>query len=89
MVVSTSDSRIGRGFGGCGSLILLAVILIEARMALTREHGDLLNVLELSVALAVKASPEVGYKDLSSFVQPDPPAVKGRLIPEAWEAFRE
>ena len=58
-------------------------------MALTCKHGDFLNVLERSIALAVETGPEIRDENLSSFVQPDPPAVEGCLVSEAWEAFRE
>lgn len=58
-------------------------------MALTRKHGDLLNVLKRPVALTVEAGPEICDENLGPLVQPDPPAVESRLIAEARKTFCE
>ena len=36
-----------------------------------REHGDLINVVEVAEALALEAGPEVGYQDLCALVETD------------------
>jgi hypothetical protein len=53
----------------------------------TCKHGDLLNVIELSVAFSVEAGPQVSDEDLRSLVQSDSPALERRLVPKAGEAL--
>ena len=50
-----------------------------------RKHGDLVNIPELSVVLALKAGPQISNKDLGSFASP----FKDVLIAEAVEVPRQ
>lgn len=57
--------------------------------ALTCKHGDLVNVTELPEVLAIEASPQIRYEDLSSLVEAYPSAVEDDLISETGKVFRE
>jgi len=41
------------------------------RKSLTREHSDLINIVEVAIAFTFETSPQICYKDLSSLVETD------------------
>jgi hypothetical protein len=51
----------------------------------TGEHGDLVNVVELSVALAVKGCPEVCNEDLRPLQESHFLSLKSAFVSKRWE----
>lgn len=61
------------------------------RDAVIGEHGDLVDVVELPVAVAVEARPQVRHENLRPFEEANglAPPCKRELVPEAGEVARE
>ena len=61
------------------------------RDAVIGEHGDLVDVVELPVAVAVEAGPQVRHENLRPFEEANglAPPCKRELVPEAGEVARE
>ena len=59
------------------------------RYPIVREHRDLVNVVELAVAFAIKACPQIGNQDLCSFEEADCLAFKPSLISKAGEIVND
>jgi hypothetical protein len=55
----------------------------------TSKHGYLINVVELSVAFAVKCSPEIGHEDLCALEEAHFLALESAFVTEAGELFGE
>ena len=55
------------------------------RYPIVREHRDLVNVVEHTIAFAFEACPQIGNKDLCSFVEADCLAFKPGLVSKARE----
>jgi hypothetical protein len=52
---------------------------------LTSKHGNLINVIELAVSLAVKRRPQIRNKDLRSLQEAHLLALKCAFVPETRE----
>lgn len=63
----------------------------DLRHPVVRKHGDLVDVVELAVALAGEARPDVGHEDLGALEEADGPLalLEGELVAEAGEVLRE
>ncbi len=62
----------------------------DLRHPVVCKHGDLVNIMELSIVRAVKAGPKVGREDLGSLHESYAFAIlEWELIPEAGEVLRE
>jgi hypothetical protein len=55
----------------------------------TSKHSDFVNVVELSVAFAVKGSPQIGYEDLCALEEAHFLALECAFIAKAGELFGE
>ncbi len=52
---------------------------------LTGKHGDVVDIMEVSMALAFEAGPQICDEDLSSFVEAYPTAFEIMPVIEAWK----
>ena len=52
---------------------------------LTSKHGDAIDIMEVSIALAFEARPQIRNEDLSSFVEAYPFAFETMPVIEAWK----
>jgi hypothetical protein len=55
----------------------------------TSKHSDFVNVVELSVAFAVKCSPEIGHEDLCALEEAHFLAFESTFVAEAGELVGE
>ena len=72
MADCTGDSRGSEAFEGSCSLSLHLAFFRAANTwegRLTGEHGDAVDIMEVSVALTFEAGPQICDEDLSSFVE--------------------
>ncbi len=85
----TEDSRACEAFGGFDSLYPCSALggNIVGSSGLTCEHGDLIDVGESSVTLAIETSPQIYHQVLCALVEAHFLVFKGGLVLEMWEEF--
>ena len=88
MADCTGDSRGSEAFEESCNLSLHlaffgAVSTWEGR--LTGKHGDAIDIMEVSMALAFEAGPQISDEDLSSFVKAYSIAFEIMPVVEAWK----
>ena len=82
------DSRGSEAFEESCSLSLHSAFFRAASIwegRLTGEHGDAVDIMEVSMALAFETSPEIRDEDLSSFVKAYSIAFEIMPVIEAWK----
>lgn len=55
------------------------------RNAIVGKHGDLVDVMKMTIAFTIEAGPQISYQDLRSLVEADQLAVEVILISKARE----
>lgn len=58
-------------------------------IVLTCKHSDLIYVVEIAIAFALEAGPQVRDQDLGALVKTHPAPLEDRLVPEAGEVLCE
>ena len=83
----TEDSQGSEAFVGCGSLLGSIERANRVSGSFTCKHGYFVYVVEVSVTLAIKTSPEICDEYLGTLVEANGLALKVTLILETWKVL--